>query len=94
MPAIVTPVMVAVVFLGRTIIVMTQLKPDAFTIRWATPDDAMFVAWGVCCALHREPDDAFLTLMANVCAQEDVLYSYRHALIACVDGLPVGLCLC
>lgn len=64
------------------------------TIRWATPEDAMFVAWGVCCALHRDPDEGFLPVMARVCGMEQVLYSYRHALIALVDGEPVGLCLC
>lgn len=67
---------------------------ENLTVRWATPDDATFVAWGVCCALHREPDDAFLPLMSHVCRQDDVLYSWRHALIACADGEPVGLCLC
>lgn len=67
---------------------------DKIEIRWATPEDAMFVAWGVCCALHREPDDNFLPYMAKVCSMEDVLYSYRHALIAWMGSEPVGLCLC
>ena len=69
-------------------------KTEKIELRWATPDDAMFVAWGVCCALHREPDESFLPYMAKVCSLENVLYSYKHALIAWMNEEPVGLCLC
>lgn len=63
-------------------------------IRQATIDDALFVAKGVIMALHRDPDEENIELIANICRREDVLYSYRHTLIAFVDDIPVGLCLC
>ena len=65
------------------------------TFRWATKADAPFIAWGVCCALHNHPSEAMLDYIAKeVCSREaDILYSYRNALLACVDGHPVGLCL-
>lgn len=70
-----------------------DVKP---TFRWATQADAPFIAWGVCCALHTHPSEAFLDYVAReVCSREsDILYSYRNALLALVDGRPVGLCLC
>lgn len=66
------------------------------TFRWATQADAPFIAWGVCCALHTHPSDDLLRFIANeVCSREaDILYSYRNALLAEIDGRPVGLCLC
>lgn len=67
---------------------------DNLTLRWATPQDTPFVAWGICCALHREPDETFLQFVASICQRDDVLYSYKHTLLACLDGNPVGLCLC
>ena len=63
------------------------------TIRPATPIDAAFVARCVCLALHHDPSPEELPHIAEVCSREDVLYSYRHALIGYLDGEPVGLCL-
>lgn len=71
-----------------------SIDHKAIRLAWATPDDTKFVAWGICCALHREPEGEFLDFVADICRREDVLYSYRHALIAWADGEPVGLCLC
>lgn len=62
-------------------------------IKEARKEDAMFVAWGVCTALHSEMSEEQLKPIAGICSREDVLYSYRHALIAWVDGKPAGLCL-
>ena len=45
-------------------------------------------------ALHNEPDEPTLERIAAICGREDVLYSYRHALVAFVDGAPAGICLC
>lgn len=59
----------------------------------ATEADAPFVARCVCMALHHEPGADELPGIARICGRRDVLYSYRHALIARLDGEPVGLCL-
>lgn len=72
------------------------MTTSSLTFRWATLADAPFVAWGVCCALHTHPSEAFLNYVAqNVCSREaDILYSYRNALLAFDGDKPVGLCLC
>lgn len=62
-------------------------------IRPATIADSLFVARCVCMALHNEPSAEDLPLIASICERDDVLYSYRHALIGWLDGEPVGLCL-
>lgn len=62
-------------------------------IRQARIEDAPFVAKGVCMALHTELTDEQLPLVAAICSREDVLYSYRHTLIAWQGDKPVGLCL-
>lgn len=62
-------------------------------IRQATIDDSLFVAKCVCMALHTSPTEDELKHFAEVCRMEDVLYSYRNAMIAEVDGVPAGLCL-
>lgn len=62
-------------------------------IRPATCADSTFVAQCVCMALHHELSDEERPGVAAICAREDVLYSYRHALIAWVGDVPVGLCL-
>ena len=59
----------------------------------ALPADAAFVARCVCMALHHEPSADELPGIARICLRTDVLYSYRHALIAWLDDVPVGLCL-
>lgn len=64
-----------------------------FSILPATKADAPFVARCVCMALHHEPSAAELPGIAAICSREDVLYSYRHALIAWIGETPVGLCL-
>lgn len=66
---------------------------ENITIHPATLADATFVARCVCMALHHEPLAEELPGIASICSREDVLYSYRHALIAWVDDEPVGLCL-
>lgn len=63
------------------------------TIRPATIDDSQFVAHCVCMALHHEPAPAELPGIAAICSREDVLYSYKNALIAYINEEPVGLCL-
>ena len=60
----------------------------------ATETDAPFVARCVCLALHHELSEEEIPNVAAICRRTDVLYSYRHALIAWVDGRPAGLCLC
>lgn len=45
-------------------------------------------------ALHRVPEDEMLRGIAKICEREDVLYSYRHAVVAWQGDTPVGICLC
>lgn len=66
---------------------------ESIEIRPATVADSHFVARCVCMALHHELSEDELPGVAAICAREDVLYSYRHALIGWLDGQPVGLCL-
>lgn len=64
-------------------------------IRQATKDDVKFVARGIMMALHLEDtDEVYADIGNHICSREDVLYSYRHTLIAWEDGIPVGMCLC
>lgn len=75
------------------------------TIRPATLNDTAFVARGIVMALHLDPEEADLPHIARICAREDVLYSYKHTLLACLTdqvcvagqvfaaGTPIGLCL-
>lgn len=62
-------------------------------IRPATLDDCQFVARCVCMALQHDLPDEEQQGVAAICAREDVLYSYKHALIGWLDDEPVGLCL-
>ena len=62
-------------------------------IRPATLDDCQFVARCIGMALHIELPEERLPGAASICARENVLYSYRHALIAWEDNKPLGLCL-
>ena len=62
-------------------------------IRPATLEDCLFVARCIGMALHIELPEERLPGVASICAREDVLYSYRHALIAWEDNKPMGLCL-
>lgn len=62
-------------------------------IRPATLEDCLFVARCIGMALHIELPEEQLPGVASICAREDVLYSYRHALIAWEDNKPMGLCL-
>lgn len=63
-------------------------------IRQATREDAPFVALGVVMALHMNPEKENLAHIADICAREDVLYSWSNTLIAFEGNQPVGLCLC
>jgi DNA-3-methyladenine glycosylase I len=64
-----------------------------FEIRQATLDDCSFVARCIAMALHIDLQEEWLHGFASICAREDVLYSYRHALIAWEENKPLGLCL-
>lgn len=64
------------------------------TIRDAQIEDCDFVARGICMALHRVPDDQMLKGVAKICERTDVLYSYKHSIVAWEDDIPVGICLC
>lgn len=57
-------------------------------------EDCEFVARGICMALHKVPEEPMVREIAKICMREDVLYSYRHAIIAWEDDIPVGICLC
>ncbi len=82
-----------------------QTNTMDITLRNATPEDAASVARYVALALHRTLDDKTLRTLAEVCKADDVLYSYRNAILACLSadttiagktyaqGTPVGLCL-
>lgn len=71
----------------------TIMDTQNIIIRPATLGDSDFVARCVCMALHHEPSAEELPGIANICSREDVLYSYRNALIAWLGETPVGLCL-
>ncbi len=62
-------------------------------IRPATLDDCLFVARCIAMALHIELSEERLPRVADICRREDVLYSYRNALIAWDGDTPLGLCL-
>ena len=62
-------------------------------IRQATINDALFVAKCVSMALHTDMTAEELNHFAEVCRLDDVLYSYRNAIIAEIDNVPAGLCL-
>ena len=75
------------------------MQPLAFSP--ATADDARFVARHVLEALHWHMYDEPLNAeqrqawdeLTTVCRRDDVLYSYKHALLAKIGGEPVGLIL-
>lgn len=62
-------------------------------IKPATIEDSTFVARCVCMALHHELSDDELEGVSEICRREDVLYSYKYALIGWLGEEPVGLCL-
>lgn len=68
-------------------------KIKTMEILQATIEDRYFVAKGIAMALHLNPDEEELKNIAGVCEREDVLYSYRNALIAFDGETPLGLCL-
>jgi len=63
-------------------------------LRDARIEDCETVARGICMALHREPDGEMQKCIARICEREDVLYSYKHAIVAWEESTPVGICLC
>ena len=75
------------------------MQPLAFSP--ATADDARFVARHVLEALHWHMYDEPLNAeqrqawdeLTAVCRRDDVLYSYKHALLAKIGGEPIGLIL-
>lgn len=60
------------------------------TIRRATADDAEFIAWAVCDSRDNDPRIPYNPGLVESCKQEDMLYSWKNALIATIDGTPVG----
>lgn len=90
------------IFATRKNIISSLLSIHTFIMATPTPSisiapatihDAAFVARCVCMALHHEPSEQELPGIAGICSRTDVLYSYRHALIAWDGDRPVGLCL-
>lgn len=63
-------------------------------IKVARKQDCMFIARGICMALHNEPDEGQLEKIASICRMDNVLYSYRHCMIAWAGDQPAGICLC
>lgn len=63
-------------------------------LRDARIEDCETVARGICMALHKETYGEMLKGIARICEREDVLYSYKHTIIAWEDDTPVGICLC
>lgn len=66
------------------------MSPDLsnIIIREARPGDARFVAWAVLTAL--DLDDSEIERFEQSSADTGSLYSWRHALIAEIDGSPAG----
>ena len=64
------------------------------TFRPAQLSDSYAVAKGVTMALHLEEQEQQLRWFEQICRRDDVLYSWRNALLAEEDGQVVGLCLC
>ncbi|MBP5740388.1 MAG: GNAT family N-acetyltransferase [Bacteroidales bacterium] len=68
------------------------------TFRKATPSDAAFIARNVLASVDIDTFNgsisgenlATLAGLAEVCAREDTLYSWKNTLIAEVDGIPAG----
>lgn len=57
-------------------------------IRDARREDARFVAWTVLTALDMETDN--LDKFVASCSEADTMYSWKHAIMAVVDGVPAG----
>lgn len=57
-------------------------------IRKAEKSDAKFVAWTVLTALDMDTSD--LSKATEICADDFGLYSWKNAIMAVVDGRPIG----
>lgn len=77
-----------------TFVVSNQFSIMNLIIRQATKADSEYIARFFCMALHREPSVEELPEFAKIAELDDVLYSYRNALMAEIDGKLVGMCLC
>ncbi len=76
--------------LGLNFYIFAGLKMDLFMdIRKATVEDAAAIACNVMAAIGLD-DRAMLEGMAEICAREDTLYSWRNTLVACEDGVVAG----
>ncbi len=65
---------------------------NQLTIRKAVKEDALFMAERILWAIGiADAKDTDIKKLSNVCAMEDVLYSYENTLIAEVDGQPAGI---
>lgn len=71
---------------------MNKNIKEKISIRPAGIEDIPFVAKGVLMALHID-DLTELPQVEAVCKQEDTLYAWQNALLACFEDKPVGLCL-
>ena len=60
-----------------------------YIIRQATKADSISIARFFCMALHREPSADELPEFAKIAEREDVLYSYRNALMAEIEKLNI-----
>lgn len=74
--------------------ITSTMNDNTIFIRDARIEDCLFVARGICMALHAVTEERMLEKIAIICQRTDVLYSYRHALIAWQGDVPIGLCLC
>jgi len=64
-------------------------------IRSAKSDDAIFVAWVCLTALGFERiSDEQLADVGEICRREDVIYSWKNALIAEINGQYAGALIC
>jgi len=65
------------------------------TIREASPDDASLIAEVVAMAIGEQTarlycGDKYLDVLAETARTDNTQYSYRNALVALADGMPVG----
>lgn len=60
----------------------------SITIRDARKEDVGIVAWTVLMALDMDTDE--MEKFIKSCSEDDSIYSWRNAIVATIDGTPVG----
>lgn len=70
------------------ITILSEIDMSGLIIRDATIEDAQFVGWAMLTALDLPVDGPFNK--PEVWRRTDILYSWKRARIAQVDGVPVG----